>query len=49
MENARQYGDLMRERQPQTRSLRDHAKVLPKPFSIHLGIAALELILCAFC
>lgn len=49
LSKVRQCGDLMRERQPQARSLRERAEALPKPFSIHLAAAATELILCVSC
>jgi hypothetical protein len=46
---VRRCGELMRERQPQARSLQGRAEGLPKPFSIHLGAAATELVLCVSC
>lgn len=49
LEKVRQCGEQMRERQPQARSLRERAEALPKPFSIHLGAAATELVLCVSC
>lgn len=49
LEKIRQCGDLMRERQPQAKSLRERAEDLPKPYSIHLAAAATELVLCVSC
>ena len=49
LEKVRQCGDLMRERQPQAKGLRERAEALPQPFSIHLASAATELVLCVSC
>jgi hypothetical protein len=49
LEKVRQCGDMMREKQPQARSLRERAEGLPKPFSIYLEAAATELVLCVSC
>lgn len=49
LEKVRQCGELMRERQPQAKNLRQRAESLPRPYSIHLGSAATEMVLCVSC
>lgn len=49
IENIRQCGNLMRERQPIADDLRSKAESLPRPFTFWLTPVAIELKLCVSC
>lgn len=49
IENIRECGNLMRERQPIADDLRSKAEALPRPFTVWLTPAAIELKLCVSC
>lgn len=49
IENIRECGNLMRERQPIADDLRSKAESLPRPFTVWLTPASIELKLCVSC